>query len=172
MIKYYKHYFERLASKRLLSHTPQEPAFFYVKDVYNPAAFDNALRSCAKTPALLLEKYTYSLDDNNNRNTFKYLTCRFNILTKGEVGDEERIEAAHAQCELIAEKFIAKMKTDLSGGATIKISETDQSPKVFFEIKNVKVEPVEMDGNYYGVTVGFTLKVALSVKEDPNDWAD
>lgn len=173
MIEFYKSYFERLATRnKHIGHTADVPAFFYIKDKYNPKAFDDALRSEGKTPALILEKPAYDLTDNSNRNRFKHINGRFSIVISTVAGDQSSIDAAEVLADQIALSIIAKMSEDFDAGGFITLN-SGEKQKVFFKITDVPVDPIgPMLQKYYGVTVGFTWNCPLAVSSSPGDWLD
>jgi hypothetical protein len=160
MLKYYKHYFKGLAiSNEQIAHTDEEEAYFFVRDKYNPDAFDQAIRNSAKTPAMLLEPYSTKLSDGNSRNNFKFLQGRFNILEKVDNGDEQSIEDAQEHCESIAEDLLLSMLEDLGEGMIITVAPGDASKRVWFKNEDITIDqigPICLE--YYGVSVGFSLK--------------
>lgn len=172
MRKYYKYYFLSLASADLqIAHTVDQKAFFFIKDIYNPDAFDNAVRSAGKSPCLLLENYRTKLTDGNNRNYFKHLYGRFNILTNVETGNDDSIEAAQELCEDIAEDLLAKMREGLQEGSTIEINADNISKKVFFPMQEIEIDPIgPISSNYYGVSVSFYWKTPGKGSSNPLNW--
>lgn len=171
MIEFYKKYFERLARRQTsILHTDEAPAFFYIKDKYNPKAFDDAIKNAAKLPAILLERYTYDLDDNGSRNNFRHINGRFTIVLGSEIGNQQSIDRAQGKAEEICTSILLKMKDDLENGGTIEL-ESGAKQKVFFKLSNVPADPVgPMLQQYYGVTVGFIWKCPLSGAVNPADW--
>lgn len=174
MIEFYKTYWERLARRnKHIAHTDEEKAFFYVKDKYNPKAFDDAIKSAAKTTVFLLERYTSGLTDNLNKNYFRQVNGRFTIVLLTETGDQESIELAENKAEAIALSFIKKMNKDFgSSGGKIILDSGEQQP-VFFKFEELPVDPVgPLLQKYYGVTVGFPWRCPFPGIEDPGDWLD
>lgn len=171
-IKIYKYLFTRLATVNAdLQHTEEKPAYFFVKDKYDTEAFDNAL-SYAGSNALLLEAYSRKDSDNNNRNYFKQLLCRFTVLASAEIGSQETIDDAQEKSENIAEEIIFKLREIFEQGAGITMPENGgSSGPLFFKLNDVMYDPVgPMNTNYYGVTVGFTLNAQLKAKSNPQKW--
>lgn len=171
MIEFYKKYFKNLAINCVhIAHTEEEPAFFYVSDKYNLKAFDDAIKSAAKTPAMLLERYSLDLDDNGNQNHFDNIQGRFTILLKTEVGDQQSIELVEIEAERIAKIILKKMRLDFFGIEEVTIG--DLTAKVQFKIKRVQIDAVgPVNGSYYGVSVGFTWNCPLSVNVNDADWS-
>ena len=171
MIEFYKAYFERLATLHL-RHTPEEKAYFYIKDKYNPKAFDDAIKSAGRTPALLVERYTYDVTDNANRNRFRHINGRFSVLVSATAGDQQSVDAAEDLAEQISTSIILKMADDFGGGGFIALDNGDQQ-RVFFDINQVPVDPIgPVLQKYYGVTVGFIWKCPLKVSVPSGDWLD
>lgn len=172
MRAHYKYYFEQLARKhKLIKHSEENAAFFFLRDKYNLDAFDSALRNFGGEAAMLLENYYYDGDDAQSRNYNKVLSGRFNILAKAEVGDAASTDAAQALCESIAEDILAKMREDLAEGGIITIPDVGASPKVFFLIKNIKVDFIgPINSDYYGVTAGFAIKTSLNAAVNAARW--
>lgn len=171
MIEFYKKYFEDLAKRHtLIQHTEEEPAFFYIKDKYNPKAFDDAIKNAVKSRVMLLERYTFDLDDNGTRNNFRHINGRFTIVLGSIAGDQDTIDQAQAEAEQICLSILLKMKDDLENGGTIEL-ESGAKQKVFFKLSKVPLDPVgPMLQKYYGVTVGFLWKCPLSGAGNPGDW--
>jgi hypothetical protein len=173
MKKYYKGYFIKLATQNLdIAHTENDPAFFFIKDRFNLEEFDNAIRSAGHTPAVLLENYSFDKEDSGSaKNYWKFLSCRFNVLAKAEVGNEASIDEAQTYCESIAEEIIDKMREQLQDGMTFELTPGDKSPRIFFPVQNIKgdfIGPISTD--YYGVTVGFTWKTKNASTSNPAKW--
>ena len=173
MLDYYKKYFNDLATLSAdILHTEESKSFFYVDDKYSIEAFDNAIKSAAKTPALLLEQYTSDLDDNTNEIHFEHLSGRFTILLKAIVGDSASKELARTTAEGIAQKFLFRMRKDLKDGGIIVLPNLSQR-KAFFKIQKVSIDPVgPINVNYYGVTVGFIWRCPLLAAVSNLDWTD
>lgn len=172
MIKFYIYYFQQLAIlNKLIASTDEEEAFFFVQDPYDLDAFDTAIRSAGKTPALLLENYSADTTSAGSRNYFKQHNGRFTILHKADAGDKASIQEAQRICEQVADQLLIRMREDLLQGGKIVISQQETSPTVFFEIDKVKfdfVGPISAD--YYGVTVGFPFKIQFNGVYDAGAW--
>lgn len=170
MKEFYKKYFEALATSSVdIQHTATDIAFFYINDKYSLKPFDDAIRSAAKTPAFLLERYTADIDDNGNENHFDHINGRFSILIKTERGNRQSEEDADELAENIAKKIIKKMRKDLKDMVPFTIG--DLTRKVQFKIQRVSIDPIgPIAGEYYGVTVGFLWRCPLSVAVQEADW--
>lgn len=173
MVEFYKKYFERLARRnRQIAHTDDEPSFFYVKDKYNPKAFDDAIKSAAKTTVFLLERYSFNVTDNANKNDFRHINGRFTALSATVAGDQETIEIAEQLTEKIAISFLKKMREDLGDGGIITL-DSGEKQKVFFKLKDLPIDPVgPLLQKYYGVTVGFEWRCPLTGDDSSGDWLD
>lgn len=172
MRKYYRFYFNQLAiSNKQLAFSSDRKSFVFIKDIYNPDAFDAALKSAACSPCLLLENYRTKLGDGNNRNYFKHLLGRFNVVAKVETGSEASIEDIQEQCEYLAEELIAKMREQLEEGSTIQIDADNTSKKVWFPVQDIEIDPIgPISTSYYGVTVSFFWKTPGRGKSNPANW--
>lgn len=173
MLRFYKHFFKSLAiANGQIAHTDAEPSYFYIRDKYNPDAFDDAIKNLGKDTCFLLESISYKTSNGNSRNYFKHPLGRFNIIARADIGDDDSISAAEELCESIADEFISKMRELLEEGAAITIAPGDSSSLVFFTVNDVSVDPIgPMNINYYGVSVGFTLKTPLKGNSNPAKWA-
>jgi len=173
MIEFYKTYFKRLAQRhKFIRHTEEEPSFFYIKDKYNPKAFDDAIKSSANGRAMLLERYTFDLDDNGTRNNFRHINGRFTIVLGSIAGDQDSIDQAQAAAEEICLSFLLKMKEDLENGGVITL-DSGEKQKVFFKMSKIPADPVgPMLQKYHGVTVGFKWNCPFSGGVNAGDWLD
>ena len=177
MIKFYKTYFQRLATQHIdikhVANSRRDEAFFYVKDKYNPGAFDTAIKAAGKTPALLLERFTYDLDSNGNKNCFRHINGRFTIVVNTVAGDEQSIEAAEQLAEKIILSIIAKMEQDFGSGTGSITLDDGESQRVIYTTEQVPVDPVgPMLQKYYGATVGFKWRCPFKGAVNPSDWLD
>jgi len=158
MRKFYKGYFKGLAmSNPDIAHTDDSKAFFFIKDIYNPDEFDNAIRELDKPICFLLENPN-TKGKTANRNRLDYVYGRFNIVGLTESGDSDSVEAMQDQCEEIANEFIAKMSADLLEGAKITAGNAT-SKTVFCPEQEITIDPIgPISTNYWGVSVGFYWK--------------
>lgn len=173
MEAFYKSYFENLArtNKRIL-HTDNQPAFFYIDDKYNPEAFDNAIKSMAKTPALLLEQYGYEADESGNRTYIKDIMGQFNILIKTQKGERATIEFARSESEAIADLIIARMRKDFEAFDAFQLADGSDTRRIQYKVK-CKVEPIgPINADYYGVTVLFKWNTPFTAQATSDEWTD
>jgi hypothetical protein len=171
MVKFYKKYFERIAANHPdILHKPDAKAYFYIKDKYNLKAFDDAIKSAAKTPALLLERYTQDVTANRKNNRFRHIDGRFSILVNTVAGDESTIETAEERAEKIIISIIKKMEDDFgAGGGSITID--NESQMVFFDLEELPIDPIgPILNKYYGATVGFKWRCPLKATDAMVAW--
>ncbi|WP_343524395.1 hypothetical protein [Pedobacter sp.] len=171
MITHYRTYFERLAKNHPdILHEDDNRAFFYIKDKYNIKAFDDAIKSAGKTPALLLERYTSDASANKNNNRFRHFNGRFSLLCSTEAGDDSTIEAAEIKAENIILSILVKMLEDFgNGGGSIDID--GDIKQVFYDFEELPIDPIgPVLVKYYGATVGFKWRCPLTASDTAVDW--
>lgn len=170
MEQFYRSYFENLASKSKLIKS-----FYYINDRYNLASFDNAVKSVqGQTPTFLLEQYSYDVAEGSapSRNYIKTLNGQFNILLKTTAGQQSSIEAARATGEMIADRYIGRMRRDFDSGQPIILDDDTQSGNVFYKV-SAKCEPIgPINADYYGIACLFSWYTSFGVPVSSDDWTD
>ena len=154
-------YFENLAAKHtVLTHSEENPSFFYIDNPYELNAIDEALRNMSQEICALVDTPDRVLNDNASGNYVEAINLQFTILKK-QSDSTLLLQTRDAVLPIISD-FLVKVRQDnhtgnIFGSATAKM-----------KIVNVKIEPVgPMNLEWYGYTAIITLTCPLALT--PND---
>lgn len=112
MTKYtdYTNYFKEIA-EQFLGHTEVEKHFFRK----GLDEFLNGLSTSVNYPALLLDSYDFSFDDNGADNVMKPRTAAFMVIDHvNDIEDYDLIDAAMDRTEEIVNLIYNKMRRDIA----------------------------------------------------------
>ncbi|MDF2851703.1 hypothetical protein [Sphingobacterium multivorum] len=85
-------------------------AFFVIDDPYDLNEFDKALRSVAKSPAMLFELADGVIDDQTNASYLNTVNCSFMVIDKK--GDFEKVRDCRNRCYAIGKEIIKSILKD------------------------------------------------------------
>jgi hypothetical protein len=160
-------YFEALAiSSKAINHTADGgKSFFYIDEPDNLDEFDQALRSSATSPAMLLIADEGEFDDNNTANHTQEISGQFYILAK--TNDDFTKRNARAMCLPIVLDFLARMIVDARKNKLIP------SKAITFRISKVPYKTVgPIDLTWYGYAVWFSFICPFGFTVTSGSWRD
>ncbi len=152
-----KNYFQEIVAKNLKIN---EFVGYFTRDLHHKQASFKGLNS----PYLALFKYELGLD-GERQNTVAVRKVGFAVMrTKVSADDFEAQYAAIDECEKIALQVLARIRYDNNNREHFLYNS--------FLKDSVRVLPVELSSQSYGVEVFFNFKNPQSLEVVPDDWED
>lgn len=115
--------------------------FYVIDDPYDLDEFDNAIRSMATFPAMLMEQNDGYISDNDSANYTNTLRSSFMIIDRRR--DGEPIRTVKNRCYKIGFAVLVQMRKDQPKGII-------EGKRVNFKVNSAYVPVGPMDGQYYG----------------------
>jgi hypothetical protein len=153
-------YFKTIASQHVeIGHSEQEKHFYR----YEIEEVLTGLKQI-NYPALILEGYRYSFQDNGSDNIIKKRSGAFILLDHlSDIGDYDAMHALWDKQEEICDDILARIKSDKFNPQARAIRD--------FDINSTEVSLLanEQDKNF-GIRCTFTISSPRHMNPDPSKW--
>lgn len=126
-----------------IKHDPENGScrFHVIDEPYDLKEFDNAIRSTATFPAMLMEQNDGYISDNDSANYTNTMRSSFMIIDRRR--DSEKIKDVRNRCYKIGVEILVQMRKDQPKNIVA-------GKRVNFKVNSAYVPLGPMDGQYYG----------------------
>jgi hypothetical protein len=154
-------YFETIARQHVsILHTSTQKHFFRLE---LDELVIGITSSATRYPVLVLESYTFKLEDNKSDYPLRVRSCAFMVLDKVlDKGNFMKIHEVYDRMEEITDDIIARLKQD---------KRTPGSPFRDLDINSIEGTLISFDSNsLHGIRINFDIKSPVNLNVNPAKW--